>query len=323
MAKRIILIHGRATKPRPLEKLRLVRQALIHGLGRADPECAQRVENGDVPFDLVYYGDINNAVLWASEQHPRKVITADFLSWPFPYEADGSYDQSMARLLAEKHQTEQRYKTLRRQERDLGLVDNLLAVVSPLANLTGLNDELINSFLPDLGAYFKYNLIGSMIRQRLQQVLIPALQQGDDICLIAHSMGSAVAYDVLWKLSRMSEHQTLHGRKLSLFVTLGSPLGEPVVAKQLYDANRPDDGRYPANLLDWHNFAAKDDFISHDDRLADDFAPMLQRKMLRRIRDHFIYNLWVGDDGLNPHKLYGYLDNLQVCRLLADWMNAP
>jgi hypothetical protein len=161
-----------------------------------------------------------------------------------------------------------------------------------------------------------------MIRDRLQRVLLPSIRNGEDICLISHSMGTIVAYDVLWKFSRMSEYSDIRDRKIRLFVTLGSPLGDPVVAKQLYDSNEPDDGRYPTNINVWHNFAAKDDFISRDEQLADNFAEMVWRKSVSKIVDRFIYTFWVGYDGLNPHKFYGYLDNYQFAKSIASWIGS-
>ncbi len=324
--KRLIFIHGRASKPRREEKLRLLRASLLHGLQRVSADAHQKVASGDLRIDLAYYGDINNALLWADQQRPAKKITPDFLStWNYPFEADGSYDHSLNKLFQVKtsEQNKEHYRRLARSEKDLNAIDNLADIFSPLVQITGLNDELLNYLLPDMGAYFKYRLVGSLIRQRLQEVLIPALSNNEDICLVAHSMGTIVAYDVLWKISRMSEYQSIRDRKIHLFVTLGSPLGDPVIAKQLYDVNEPEDGKYPTNIDEWQNFSAQDDFISRDEELADNFQKMHKRKYLRKIDDHFMYNFWVGDEGLNPHKLYGYLDNQQVAKTLASWINSP
>ncbi|RJG12632.1 hypothetical protein D3879_04935 [Pseudomonas cavernicola] len=324
--KRLIFIHGRASKPRKEEKFRLLRESLLHGLHRVSKDAHMKVESGDLNIDLAYYGDINNALLWADKQRPSKKITPDFLStWKFPFEADGSYDDSLNKLFLVKtsEQNKEHYQKLARSERDLNAIDNLADIISPIAQITGLNDELVNFLLPDMGAYFKHRLVGSLIRQRLQEVLVPALSHNEDICLVGHSMGTIVAYDVLWKLSRMSEYQSIHDRKVRLFVTLGSPLGDPAITKQLYDVNEPDDGKYPTNIDEWQNFSAQDDFICRDEELSDNFQKMKKRKFLRKIEDNFMYNFWVGDDGLNPHKLYGYLDNQQVAKTLANWVTSP
>jgi hypothetical protein len=325
MAKKIILIHGRSSKPRKEEKNRLVKESLLHGLKRVSQAAANKLEQGGIGFELAYYGDINNAILWAHGQRPKRDLVHNFLqAWQgqFPFEADNSYDQDLKRLFAIQtdKQSEKHYKELRAEVSDLSAVDNVLDVVSPIANLFGFNDELVNGFLPDLGAYFKYRFVGSLIRDRVQRILQSALRQTDDICLIAHGMGTIVGYDVLWKFSRMSEYSDLRDKKISRFVTLGSPLGDKVVSKQLYDVGEPEDGRFPANISVWQNFSAKDDFISRDEELRDNFEKMLDRGCVDKIVDNFIYTFWVGKDGLNPHKLYGYLDNKEVAKTIAEWI---
>jgi hypothetical protein len=322
MAKRIIVVHGRATKPRREEKERLVTQALIHGLNRVSAAAGKKIENQKIELDLAYYGDVNNAILWAETQHPRKKFDNNFLRWPYSYDADGSYDDSMRKLfdIEARDQSKKTYKAIKRRQKDEGARAEIANIISPIAELLRINTRIVNRFLPDLGAYFQYRGVGSIVRDRLQRLLVPALQRGDDICLIAHSMGSIVAYDVLWKVSRMSEYREIHDKKVNLFVTLGSPLGEEAVKTQLYDCDESDDGRYPVNIIHWHNFSAEDDYVSHDERIADDYTPMKLRKYLATITDHFIYTFWVGREGLNPHKLYGYLDNHKVASIIADWI---
>ncbi|HLQ27121.1 MAG TPA: hypothetical protein VK138_14750 [Acidiferrobacterales bacterium] len=323
MAKRIIVVHGRATKPRREEKERLVRQALIHGLNRVNGTAAGRkIENQKIQVDLAYYGDVNNAILWAETQHPRKKFDSKFLQWPYSYETDGSYDDSMRRLFSIEtgDQNKKTYHALKRREKDKGAREEIADFISPIAELLRINKHIVNRFLPDLGAYFQYRAVGSIVRDRLQRLLVPAMQRGDDICLIAHSMGSIIAYDVLWKVSRMSEYREIHDKKVNLFVTLGSPLGEEAVKSQLYDCDESDDGRYPTNIVHWCNFSAEDDYVSHDERIADDYTPMKLHQYLATIKDHFIYTFWIGRERLNPHKLYGYLDNHKVAGVIGEWI---
>ncbi|MBU2712910.1 hypothetical protein [Zooshikella harenae] len=321
MGKRIIVVHGRAAKPKQNEKYRLVYKALSHGLSRYSDEVAQMVISKVVPIELVYFGDVTNALIWASHQRPQKKIVTDFLTqWDYSYEQNGRYDAAMESLFDIKQQSSDAYSHLKFQLNHFSSASDSIGFISHIVNLLGVNDEIINSIMPDLGAYFKYRIIGSLIRYRLQELLVPALHKGDDICIISHSLGCVVAYDVLWKLSRMSEYNALHDKKINLFITVGSPLGEPAVAKQLYDVHEPEDGRYPRNISEWHNFSAADDFVSRDIRHADCFYPMYQRQLVDLIQDHIVYNFWVGEHGLNPHKFYGYLDNLSVTRIIAEWL---
>ncbi len=326
MPRRIILIHGRSTKPPKPDKERFAREALVHGLARENEEVAAEVDSGRLPFELAYYGDVNNAILWARERG-RKLEPEFWDRWNVPAEDPARYEAPLQRLLSRSRREQSRrgYEALYEDSGDGPLsryIDDIADVVAPIAEFLGFNDALINRALPDLAAYLTSRIVGSEVRSRLQSLLVPALDGGDDVCLIAHSMGTMVAWDVLWKLSRMSEYRHVRERRVSLFLTLGAPLGEPAVRKQLYDADEPEDGRYPANIEHWHNFTARDDFVAHDEEIADDFEEMKARRLVRTLKDHLIYTLWCDDKGVNPHKLYGYLDNHQVARRIVAWARA-
>lgn len=321
--KHIVLIHGRSTKPRQAEKNRLIMQSLLHGLNRVNGDAAQQIGNGEVAVTMVYYGDVNNALMWAAQQQPQPAISDDFLNWPYPFEEDGSYDDSLDRLFSipTTHQDRHHYDELRGQVSDNSLVDELLDIISPIAGFFGISDDIINSCFPDLKAYFTHEGVGKLVRQRLLEKLLPVLEAGHEVCLVSHSMGTIVAYDVLWQLSRLKEYQTLHHRRIDLLVTLGSPLGDKSVSSQLLDADEPIQGCYPANIRQWHNFAAEDDFVSRDEKLRDNFASMLDGGLLQDLDDHGMYNQFVNwHNELNPHKLYGYLDNHKVARYLSGWI---
>ena len=169
--------------------------------------------------------------------------------------------------------------------------------------------------------------IGSKIRERLHTPLKNALIDGDDVCLVAHSMGTMVSYDVLWKFSRMSEYREVQdaNNPVSLWLTLGSPLGEAGVKANLSDSDerthRDETDKFPKNIIrQWHNIAAYDDFISHDPSLRDDFRAMLKFNLVGDIRDHRIYNCWSFEGEANPHKFYGYLAHPKTAKFITDWI---
>ena len=63
MAKKLIYIHGRDTKPSKQEKGRLVRMALLQGLGRVDSNAVDSFVNGKIELLVAYYGDISNIIM--------------------------------------------------------------------------------------------------------------------------------------------------------------------------------------------------------------------------------------------------------------------
>ena len=321
--KHLIVIHGRATKPAEREKKRLVKESILHGLGRVSPEAAAKIRSGEVKLSLAYYGDISNAeMVKAGKKVLQELKGRDPDHGNAACELDGSYDADLKSLFARKSFTKSDYNKLLKEVTDLSAVDNVASAVSGVLNLLGLSDRVIRAATPDMGAYLTTRTVGSAVRVRLQKPLESALKKNADVCLVAHSMGCIGSYDILWKFSRMSEYAHLRGKKVNRWITLGCPLGEPGVQDNLYDASEGKDGKYPTGIIDkWINFAAKDDFVAHDEDLADDFREMIVRGFVSSIVDKKIYNFWSGSGGSNPHKLYGYLDHPDVAKEIADWVN--
>lgn len=321
--KHLIIIHGRATKPTEAEKKRLVMKALTAGLNRIDSDAAQQIADGQVKTTFVYYGDISNRILVNDKPELKEYMVEIDGNW---FEPNGSYDKDLDRLLAREtiHHAVADYKQLLANEEDNRALDDLARIASPVLSLFGLSKSVIPKMLPDLGAYLYSRTIGegSTIRERLQAPLRQALLDGEDVAILSHSMGCIVAYDVLWKLSRMSEYKDVRDKKISLWMTLGNPLGEPAVRENLYDSNEPDDGQFPTNIKKWLNISAKDDFVAHDGDVADDFEGMTQCGLIDDIEDpDRIYTFWAGRDGSNPHKFYGYLNHPFVAKHLVAWIN--
>jgi hypothetical protein len=324
--KHLIVIHGRATKPSSNEKERLVKKSLLHGLERVDSAAAGKVKNGTVKFNFVYYGDINNREMINHDPDIARKLTGTNTAkyGGGPCEPAESYDDDLKRMFQQKVFTKKAYDKLLDEERDRRGFDEAASIISGLASLVGLNDNVIRRVTPDLGAYLMRRKVGSQIRARLQGPLKKALLAGDDVCLVAHSMGCIVSYDVLWKFSQMSEYRDIQNSKskVSLWLTLGNPLGETGVIENLYDSNEYENGKYPKHIIDtWTNISARDDYVAHDERIANDYSTVKQLGYVRQIRDIVnIHNFWVGSDGSNPHKFYGYLDNPKVAGEIAKWI---
>jgi len=326
LQKRLILIHGRSTKPSESAKKRMVMRAIRSGLDRVDPSGAASKSLGSskVKFDLVYYGDIANQRMLEKDKSLKKKLTETDPKHKSPCEPAERYKKSLNALLKQQHHTKSAYKALLKAERDSRWMNEAASAVSWVASLTGFSDNIVRRATADMGAYLMERRTGSAIRQRLQRPLQRALKAKEDICLVSHSMGCIVSYDVLWKFSQMSEYHDVQdsGNRVKLWLTLGNPLGEPGVRRNLYDADERDDGRFPKHIIDsWINVSARDDFVSHDADIADDFSEMKQMKYLREIKDlDEVYTFWVGENGTNPHKLYGYLDNPVVAGQVLNWL---
>ena len=325
--KHLILIHGRATKPSGSEKSRLVKESLLHGLNREDSAVADKVNSGEIKYDFIYYGDISNRTLIARDKNREKNLKGknDAKYNHEPCELKGSYDKNLETLLAQKSFTKTAYKKFLSDVPDRRYFDEIASFASWIASKTGFSDEIISRATADMGAYLLTRKVGSQVRARLGEPLKKALLAGDDVCLISHSMGCMVSYDVLWKFSQMSEYRNIQesGNRVNLWITLGNPLGEPGVKKNLYDGHEKPDDKYPRHIInEWLNFSAVDDFVSHDCKIADDYADMKTLGYLNKLRDLAeIYTFWAGSSGSNPHKFYGYLDNPYFAKQIVRWAN--
>ena len=331
MAQRIILIHGRSTKPCKAQFSHLQKTALLQGLKRVSSGKAAKVEDGRVGVDFVYYGDINNQILAEVGAAAANNLTAtDPHSDDAPCIPATGYAEALAALAGFERFDKRAYRRVVAENKDLRFVDDAARAVSTLAAiLTGanLNRFAIKKATADMGAYLMRRSVGSAICERLQEPLRKALKRGDDICLVSHSMGCMVAYGVLWKFSRMSEYSDLRvgGAKVNRWVTLGYPLGEAGVKANLYDANEfgfaGGTDKHPKDIVgDWLNVAAVDDFISHDATMKNDYSAMVKHGYVNSITDRRIYNCFTFEGTSNPHKLYGYLANPACAATIADWI---
>jgi hypothetical protein len=143
------------------------------------------------------------------------------------------------------------------------------------------------------------------------------------VILISHGSGSIVVYDVLWQLSHLEKYASKYeGKKIDTWVTLGSPLGDSMVRRHLVGAKSKGPTKYPSNIVTWHNVSAEDDYLCHDNTLADDFKPMLKQRLVSSIRDYKIYNLSVRYGKSNPHSSLGYYIHPRVSQIIVEWLKS-
>ncbi|MFH1921395.1 MAG: hypothetical protein ABIP48_16140, partial [Planctomycetota bacterium] len=185
----------------------------------------------------------------------------------------------------------------------------------------GLSESIIERVAPDMGEYWRSYQFGSEIRAVFTGAIIKALKKQGDICVIGHSLGTMISYDVFWKLSHYGEYRGQPwNRKVSLWITLGSPLADETVKDNLKGANHAQADRYPTNVVDWLNIAAEDDYISHDQKVAGDFKAMKKLGYVNSITDKRVCNLAVRGGKSNPHHGVGYLIHPRVADAIAAWL---
>lgn len=190
-------------------------------------------------------------------------------------------------------------------------------------NFDKIADLFIRNLYKDLDFYYnresnipKYSgvPVKDEIRKRLGKVLYK--YRNRQILLIAHSMGTIISYDVLT--------QTLPDVNVHTFITIGSPLGLPIIIKKIL-AEQGSDSKTsivpsPENILHkWHNFSDLDDPVAIVYSLSEDF-----KKNSRGIgpEDNVVYNNYINNGKRNAHKLFGYLRAPEVANIIYNFCSS-
>lgn len=305
MGKTIVLIHGRATKPEEKELRAGWINAIRHGLERDRPEALAAFDAATIAF--VYYGDVNNQFL-----DPQHDTAADALSREKTLEELKQYQSDQFR--SEVYEKLPGKSGFREAAAD--------ALAGAFAFLR-VSEPVVAAVAPDMTEYWNVDSeFGSKVRFPIIAPLKKAMDHDEEILVIAHSLGSMIAYDTFWKFSRLGEYRPDYtNKKIDLWVTLGSPLGDETVKRHLKGAGLNGERRYPSNVRRWVNIAAEDDYISHDQVVANDFKEMLETGLVDSIEDRRVFNLAVRNGHSNPHHGPGYLVHPQVAEIVADWLS--
>lgn len=301
----IVLIHGRDYKPEQGVLLELWLDAIRCGLRRDHPGALTAFETATKV--LAYYGDLTGVLLTA---------------------AGKAYDEPLdiadrRNALTELVAIERRKFKRSQYERLPGKTpfrEFLVDIGAPLVSSVGLSNWVVGRAFPELAEYWR---TGSAYRTAVDRcVLEPlttAMERGDRLLVIAHCIGSIAAFNALWMLSRGGYGDGRYtNTKIDTLITLGSPLADESVKRKLLGVDAPGSERYPANLLNWYNFAAEDDFTCHDETVANDYNAMLEQRAISRIVDQRIYNLTVRYGRSNPHGSVGYLVHPRVANVIAE-----
>ncbi|MBN1850032.1 MAG: hypothetical protein JW932_15780 [Deltaproteobacteria bacterium] len=190
-------------------------------------------------------------------------------------------------------------------------------------NYMSITDLFIRHFFRDLDIYYSKTCLTDknieapakdVIRELLGRVL--KKYRRNKILLIAHSMGSIVAFDTLtWEVPHI---------KIDTLVTIGSPLGLPAVmvkilAEQQIDYKKDLKIKTPENIKkNWYNFFDPDDRVSLKRELADDYVENTHH--VRPI-DQSVFNDYEYNGKTSAHQAYGYLRTPQTAQVITDFLN--
>ncbi|CAO4186183.1 alpha/beta hydrolase [Methylorubrum extorquens] len=277
----IVGIHGLANKPPADEKTRWWKAAIAEGLarneGRADPEFA---------FEFVYWADLRYDAPMSEDDNRE----------PYrPYDGSGPLPGG-----------EKAPSTTAKDV--LAPVYAGIDAVEEATGVTVVDDLILEHRFDDLWHYHAEQGFARQVRARLAERL--RAFRDHRILLVAHSMGSVIAYDVLRQLER--EDPSLRVEHL---VTAGSPLDLAKVKLKFEAEHGP--LRVPNNVSAWTNLADGDDVVAIMGALEVDYGPSDTGVS---VDDRRVVNAYHRPNGEpNPHKSYGYLRTPEFSRIAVTY----
>lgn len=292
---RIIYITGMKPKPEPaLHRPELVR-VLAASLARVSPAaadwlCARRENFVLVSWTSLLYSEPRDIAL------DRPGVDR-LLEQPFPTERDKREARAPGLAL----------------RRGWHLVGDSFPWLSALVATPALKVTLadVHRYIENDGG------VAERIRRLCIDELEAAWAGNERVLVIGHSLGSVIAYDSLWHLSR----EVLSDGRADVLLTLGSPLATRFIRKGLRGADRSGAERYPSNIGRWINVSARGEMVALHRRVRPFFAGMLRYRLVEEIEDvPDIYNHFRVGGELNVHKSYGYLNHAVVAQRIAAWL---
>lgn len=281
----VIGIHGLSNKPAAPQLETWWKKAMLEGLA-----VNANITEANLNFRSVYWADVMY----------KKPLTTTASTKTFFLEKEDRYTKAKVGSLI-------RYED--------GWLDSARAMASDttgeaidmfkkMFGIDRIADSVLKRRLKDLSRYHSE----IELREKLRSLLATELNKHRDkrIMLVAHSMGSIIAYDTLREMGK-KENPIM----VNHFVTIGSPLGLPHVKMKIREESP--DIRTPSIVKRWTNLADRRDPVAIDTHLSGDYKA---NDAGIKVKDDLILNDW---GGIN-HKSYGYLRCPEFTDLLKSFI---
>jgi pimeloyl-ACP methyl ester carboxylesterase len=306
----LVFIHG-IGRPRDAEK------ELSDWLAALDDKHSvdALVRRGDVKATFVSYGDLfvdedeqgaADVDLTGPEAEMVTAMLAEMIDAKLaPEHGDAEDDRTRSILQHARAQLQPSDDS----QGVLGPVNTLLNVSTTLLSIPPLRraGEWVTArmMVHDLSQVARYlsrgepDESGFSLGARIRSRFLDAIGFGKTV-VVAHSLGSVVAFEAL------------HQREcdISLFVTIGSPLG---LRTAVWPHLRPVPPRTPEGVARWLNFWDPDDIVA--------VSPRIERRLIANSRDVLPGSARVESDGLWVHNATTYLARPEIAGPIARALN--
>lgn len=202
-------------------------------------------------------------------------------------------------------------------------IDRLFLNKNLTEKFPGASAKIIENYFEELNTYYTDVCVSLQnedcsAKAAIQAKLLKMLEvyAGYEILLIAHSMGSIIAFDVLTDPSVDC--------KINTFITMGSPLGIPPIVARNFEAQRallPQLKKPEAPkciTTHWYNLSDRRDSIALDHTLRDDYGS--NHNSVKAI-DLLLRNDYKVNGELNPHKSFGYLRARETAAIIDVFLS--
>lgn len=301
MSKVIIGIHGLGNKPSKELLQSWWKEAIMEGLNKTG-------EDFEFPkFELIYWADILH----------EKPLDESIKDKKHPLYLSEKYIKGKENSPIVNHDLRKKFLDWYDEAADKIFLNEDMTI-----NYSFIPDTIIHNYFKDLEAYYLNHTITTngevifardQIRNRVMEVL--KKYGDDDIFLIAHSMGSIIAYDILtFNLTNLN---------IDMFVTIGSPLGIPFVRSRIALEKKlvlKDDIKLrtpPGVQKRWCNFSDLEDVVAINYSLKDDFN---ENNLGIKPVDFIVVNDYEIKKVKNPHKSFGYLRTPEFSNVLLEFL---
>lgn len=303
MGKIIIGIHGLGNKPSRKILKGWWKQSIEEGL-RKYTNLRE-----DFRFELVYWADVfHEKPLDPHEDDPEHPLFMEEIYTPAP----SSY-------VSDPHLIRRKILDILEEQLDKIFLDEDQTV-----NFSFITDSIIRTYFKELDSYYAKECedekdaqckAKDVIRERTANII--KKYKEDEILIIGHSMGSIIAYDVLTF--------TIPEVNIHTFLTMGSPLGLPVIRAKIAVENNsnhlfPVRLHTPPNVNNrWINYSDLEDKIALVYDLTDIFA---ENSLGIHVENMVVDNNYSVNNHRNPHKSFGYLRTPEIAGYLAGFLRS-